>query len=129
AAGPKPFALILDDYHVLEDDELPILPGMELIFDMLAQVAEYAPNCHLVIASRMLPNLRGIARLTAQRRAVFFDYAMLQWTADEVRQLAESSSGDISLDYAGQLVGQMSGWVTGIVLSLDHVVRAKAQCR
>jgi ATP/maltotriose-dependent transcriptional regulator MalT/DNA-binding SARP family transcriptional activator len=127
AAVPEPFALILDDYHVLEDDELPVLPGMELIFDMLAQVAEYAPNCHLVIASRMLPNLRGIARLTAQRRAVFFDYAMLQWTADEVRQLAESSSGDISPDYADQLVSQMSGWVTGIVLSLDHVVRAQEQ--
>jgi ATP/maltotriose-dependent transcriptional regulator MalT/DNA-binding SARP family transcriptional activator len=127
AAVPEPFALILDDYHVLEDDALPVLPGMELIFDMLAQVAEYAPNCHMVIASRMLPNLRGIARLTAQRRAVFFDYAMLQWTADEVRQLAESSSGDISPEYAGQLVSQMSGWVTGIVLSLDHVVRAQEQ--
>ena len=127
AACLKPFALILDDYHVLEDDALPVLPGMELIFDMLAQVAEYAPNCHLVIASRMLPNLRGIARLTAQRRAMFFDYAMLQWTADEVRRLAESSSGDISPEYAGQLVSQMSGWVTGIVLSLDHVVRAQEQ--
>ena len=127
AAVPKPFALILDDYHVLEDDALPVLPGMELIFDMLAQIAEYAPNCHLVIASRMLPNLRGIARLTAQRRAMFFDYAMLQWTADEVRRLAESSSGDISPEYAGQLVSQMSGWVTGIVLSLDHVVRAQEQ--
>jgi ATP/maltotriose-dependent transcriptional regulator MalT/DNA-binding SARP family transcriptional activator len=127
AAVPEPFALVLDDYHVLEDDALPMLPGMELIFDVLAQVAEYAPNCHLVIASRMLPNLRGIARLTAQRRAMFFDYAMLQWTADEVRRLAESSSGDISPEYAGQLVTQMSGWVTGIVLSLDQVVRAHEQ--
>jgi LuxR family maltose regulon positive regulatory protein len=127
AAAPAPFALILDDYHALEDDALSVLPGMELIFDLLARVAEYAANCHLVIASRMLPNLRGIARLTAQRRAVFFDYAMLQWTADEVRRLAESSSGDISPEYAGQLVSQMSGWVTGIVLSLDHVVRAQDQ--
>jgi ATP/maltotriose-dependent transcriptional regulator MalT len=128
AAVDKPFALVLDDYHTLEDDTLPVLPGMELIFDVLARLAEYAPNCHLVIASRMLPNLRGIARLTAQRRAVFFDYAMLQWTADEVRRLAESSSGgDISPEYAGQLVSQMSGWVTGIVLSLDQVVRAQQQ--
>jgi DNA-binding SARP family transcriptional activator/Tfp pilus assembly protein PilF len=44
-----------------------------------------------------------------------------------VRQLAESSSGDISPEYAGQLVSQMSGWVTGIVLSLDQVVRAHEQ--
>ena len=43
AAVSQPFALILDDYHVLEDDALPVLPGMELIFDMLAQLAEYAP--------------------------------------------------------------------------------------
>lgn len=33
AASPQPFALVLDDYHVLEDESLPLLPGIELIFD------------------------------------------------------------------------------------------------
>src|SRR6185503_2411357 len=93
-----------------------------------ARLAEYAPNCHLVISSRMLPNLRGIARLIAQRRAFFFDYAVLQWTVEEVRQLADSSGGAaISAEYAAQLVSQMSGWVTGIVLSLDQEVRSLEQ--
>ncbi len=128
AAAPAPFALILDDYHTLEDDSIAVLPGMELIFELLATIAEYAASCHLVLASRMLPNLRGIARLTAQRRAVFFDYAVLQWTPDEVRQLAATSAGGtISSEYAEQLVVRMSGWITGIVLSLDQVVRVYDQ--
>jgi ATP/maltotriose-dependent transcriptional regulator MalT/DNA-binding SARP family transcriptional activator len=128
AAVSEPFALVLDDYHTLEDDSIPVLPGLELTFDFLARLAEYAPNCHLVISSRMLPNLRGIARLIAQRRAVFFDYAVLQWTVEEVRQLADSSGGAaISAEYAAQLVSQMSGWVTGIVLSLDQEVRSLEQ--
>src|SRR5262249_28774021 len=43
-------------------------------------------------------------------------------------RLAQSSGGgDISPEHAGQLVAQMSGWVTGIVLSLDQVVRAHEQ--
>ena len=123
AAAPSPFAIILDDYHVLEDDALPVLPGMELIFELLAKVAEYAHTCHLVLASRILPNLQGLARLTAQRRAVFFDYAVLQWSADEIQRLAtHSGSKMVTHEYAEQLAARMSGWVTGIVLALDQDV-------
>jgi len=128
AAAPEPFALILDDYHILEDDSIPMLPGMELIFEFLAKIGEYAHHCHLILASRMLPNLQGLARLTAQRRAVFFDYAVLQWTAAEVQQLVEHSGGEaISYESAEQLAARMSGWVTGIVLALDQGVRSRDQ--
>ncbi|KPV48847.1 transcriptional regulator, partial [Kouleothrix aurantiaca] len=123
AAAPRPFALVLDDFHVLEDENLPVLPGSELIFEFVAKIAEYATSCHLVLASRMLPNIQGLARLIAQRRAVFFDYAVLQWSADDIQQLALSNSG-VQLNPAGaeQLALQMNGWVTGIILSLDQDV-------
>jgi ATP/maltotriose-dependent transcriptional regulator MalT/DNA-binding SARP family transcriptional activator len=128
AAAPAPFALILDDYHVLEDESVPVLPGMELIFELLAKIAEYAPNCHLVLVSRMLPNLQGLARLTAQRRAMFFDYAMLQWRAEEIQQLVLKSGGEpITYEHAEQLAARMSGWVAGIVLALDQDVRQSDQ--
>jgi ATP/maltotriose-dependent transcriptional regulator MalT/DNA-binding SARP family transcriptional activator len=128
AAAPKPFAIILDDYHILEDDTIPMLPGMELIFELLAKIGEYAHDCHLILVSRMLPNLQGLARLTAQRRAAFFDYAVLQWTATEVQQLVENSGGEkISYDSAEQLATRMGGWVTGIVLALDQDVRSHDQ--
>jgi hypothetical protein len=128
AAAPEPFAVILDDYHVLEDDTISVLPGTELIFELLAKIAEYAHNCHLILASRMLPNLQGLARLTAQRRAVFFDYALLQWTAAEVQQLVEKSGGEmITRESAEQLAARMGGWVTGIVLALDQDVRSRDQ--
>ncbi len=128
AAAPEPFAVILDDYHVLEDDTISVLPGTELIFELLAKIAEYAHNCHLILASRMLPNLQGLARLTAQRRAVFFDYALLQWTAAEVQQLVEKSGGEmIAYESAQQLAARMGGWVTGIALALDQDVRSRDQ--
>lgn len=121
AATPRPFALVLDDYHILEDENMPLLPGIELIFEFLARIAEYALNCHLILVSRTLPNLQGLARLVAQRRAVFFDYSVLQWNADDVQQLALSTgASQFTATDAEQLATQMSGWVTGIILLLDH---------
>ena len=126
AAAPRPFALVLDDFHVLEDENLPVLPGSELIFEFLAKIAEYATNCHLVLTSRMLPNIQGLARLIAQRRAVFFDYAVLQWSAADIQQLALSSTGlELNPADAEQLALHMNGWVTGIILSLDQDVRTQ----
>ena len=123
AAAPQPFALVLDDFHVLEDENLPVLPGSELIFEFLAKIAEYATHCHLVLASRMLPNIQGLARLIAQRRAVFFDYAVLQWSAEDIQQLALKSTGvELTPSNAAQLALHMNGWVTGIILSLDQDV-------
>jgi ATP/maltotriose-dependent transcriptional regulator MalT len=140
AAAPQPFVLVFDDFHVIEEQpddfwreptshdaqpigqERPLLPGTALVLDLLASIAEYAGNCHLVFASRTLPALHGLVRLVAQQRAAVFDYTALQFSATDVQQLAGMSYDlTISDDSADQLIAQLGGWVTGIVLSLDQV--------
>ncbi|HEY3228113.1 MAG TPA: hypothetical protein VGJ87_02770, partial [Roseiflexaceae bacterium] len=139
AAAPAPFALVFDDFHVIEEQpndfgvepasrdsrsdgqEHPLLPGTALVLDLLASIAEYAGNCHLVFASRTLPALHGLVRMVAQQRAAVFDYAALQFSASDVQQLAGLAYAlTLSDDSADQLTAQLGGWVTGIVLSLDQ---------
>jgi len=121
SAAPAPFALVLDDFHVLDEEPRSALPGAVLVFDLLASVAQYAGNCHLVLASRTLPTLHGLVRMVAQQRAAVFDYAALQFSIAEIQQLAGRAYAlTLSDESAGQLVEQLGGWVTGIVLSLDQ---------
>ncbi|HEY3232981.1 MAG TPA: transcriptional regulator, partial [Roseiflexaceae bacterium] len=115
------FVLVLDDFHFLTDTALPPFHGTSLIFDLLASIAEYAGNCHLVFASRTLPALHGLVRMVAQQRAAVFDYAALQFSASDVQQLAGLAYAlTLSDDSADELTAQLGGWVTGIVLSLDQ---------
>lgn len=120
--APKPFALVLDDFHALDSDLAPGIPGAALLLDLLASIAEYAGKCHLVFASRTLPALHGLVRMVAQQRAAVFDYAALQMSPGEIQILAGITSGVMLSDEgAERLVEQLGGWVTGIVLSLDHL--------
>ncbi len=121
SAAPAPFVLVLDDFHVLDEEPRSALPGAVLVFDLLASVAQYAGNCHLVLASRTLPTLHGLVRMVAQQRAAVFDYAALQFSVAEIQQLAGMAYAlTLSDESAGQLMAQLGGWVTGIVLSLDQ---------
>jgi ATP/maltotriose-dependent transcriptional regulator MalT/DNA-binding SARP family transcriptional activator len=120
AAAAAPFALVLDDFHALGDDASATGPA--LINGFLASIAEYAPNCHLVVASRTPPALYGMVRLIAQQRAAVFDYTALQFSPGDVQRLAGITAGMMLSDMSAQhLTNQLGGWVTGIVLSLDQV--------
>ena len=126
ADAPEHFALILDDVHVLDDDQAQSIPGVSLVFTLLASIAEYASHCHLVLASRTLPVLHGMVRMVAQQRAAVFDYSVLQFHRDDTQRLAGITSGLILSDEAAeQLTASVGGWVTGIVLSLDQPVAHK----
>ncbi|MBS1966445.1 MAG: transcriptional regulator [Chloroflexi bacterium SZAS-1] len=121
SAGRIPFALVLDDFHVFDDAPPGGLPGTNLIFDLLASVAQYATKCHIVLVSRTLPALRGLVRMVAQQRAAVFDYTALQFSAAEIQQLAgQAYALTLSDAHAEQLVVRLDGWITGIVLSLDR---------
>ncbi|MDW8212678.1 MAG: tetratricopeptide repeat protein [Roseiflexaceae bacterium] len=115
------FALILDDVHVLEDDQSQPIPGVSLVFALLASIAEYADKCHLVLASRTLPALHGMVRMIAQQRAAVFDYSILQFQRADTQRLAGITAGlTLSDEAAERLTAAVGGWVTGIVLSLDQ---------
>lgn len=123
AAAPRPFALVFDDFHVIRDDPAAALPGSALILGLLASLAEYAPNCHLVFASRTVPAFHGMVRLLAQQRAAVFDYTTLQFSPADVQQLAGlTASLMLSDEQATELAQRFSGWVAGLVLSLNQAV-------
>jgi LuxR family maltose regulon positive regulatory protein len=127
SAARRPFVLVFDDFHLIEEDPPPPLPGTALIFDLLASIAEYATCCHLVLASRTLPALHGLVRMAAQQRAAVFDYTALQLTTAEVQQLAGMCYAlTLSDETADRLTLDLGGWVTGIVLSLDQALTESA---
>lgn len=123
-----PFALVLDDFHVMEDELAPALPGNDLIFELLGAIMEYATNCHLVIASRVLPDRQGLARMVVQQRATVFDYLTLQFTVADIQSLANTSA-HLQLDdaSAAHLAAQFGGWAAGIVLSLSQADQGRHQ--
>jgi ATP/maltotriose-dependent transcriptional regulator MalT/DNA-binding SARP family transcriptional activator len=126
SAAKQPFALVLDDFHVFDDEQQSALPGAVQVFDLLASIAQYASNCHLVLASRTLPALHGLVRMLAQQRAAVFDYVALQFSPAEIQQLAGMAYAlALPDDRAEQLVAQLGGWVTGLVLSLDRAAASE----
>ncbi|MCU0493114.1 MAG: transcriptional regulator, partial [Chloroflexaceae bacterium] len=121
AAAPAPFALLLDDFHTLEDNSSDLLPGTTRIFEFLANICAYAPNCKLVLASRTLPSLRGLARLSAQRQAQALDYGTLQFSTADVQRLAGLTRGlMLSQAEAARLIERFNGWAIGIALFLEQ---------
>jgi ATP/maltotriose-dependent transcriptional regulator MalT/DNA-binding SARP family transcriptional activator len=128
AAVPEPFALVLDDFHLLEDDLSSALPGTALIFSFIMSLIDYAHLCHLVLSTRALPDLHGMVRVIAQQRAAMFDYGALQFSAADVQCLASMTTGVMLSDAnADRLTAQLGGWVTGLVLSLGQMTRAHGQ--
>jgi ATP/maltotriose-dependent transcriptional regulator MalT len=123
-----PFALVLDDFHVMEDELAPAIPGTDLIFELLGAIMEYAAGCHLVLASRVLPDRQGLARMVVQQRATVFDYLTLQFTVADIQSLA-SASARLRLDdaSAAHLAAQFGGWAAGIVLSLSQAAQGRDQ--
>lgn len=121
AQAPAPFALVLDDAHILEE-ETSARQSFNQIFELLGSITEYAPNCHLVLASRTLPTRQGLARMVVQQRAAIFDYSTLQFQAAEVQQLAELSGLErLDIPQAERLTAQLEGWIAGIALALDNM--------
>jgi ATP/maltotriose-dependent transcriptional regulator MalT len=117
---PTPFVLVLDDYQVLEDSAN--LHGVSIIIDLLATVAHYAPQCTLVLSSRVVPTWRGLARLLAQQQAAVLDYQALQWDVVDAQHLAHLyHETPIDTHIIKRLVAKTEGWVTGLTVMLKHV--------
>ncbi len=124
ADTPTPFTLVLDDLHEL-DDTAADLPGTTLARDMLATLAAYAPHCRMVLASRTVPALGGLARLIAQGKAAMLDYTALQWSADDVQTLAvRHYRRELDAETARALVQRVDGWAVGVVLTLGQQLQS-----
>ncbi|MEJ2758311.1 MAG: hypothetical protein P8046_07500, partial [Anaerolineales bacterium] len=110
AAGfPEPFALVLDDYHVITDARISELAAF--------LIEHLPPQMHLVIASRMDPSL-PIARYRARSQVFEIRGQDLRFSRKEVAQFLQNIMGlDISAEDIVALEKRTEGWVAGLQLA------------
>jgi LuxR family maltose regulon positive regulatory protein len=112
---PKDFALVLDDFNVLENPA--VLQGVNFLLKYLP------PNLHLVIASRSEPEL-DLAFLRAKGRLVELGADELRFTDEEVVQYFQQAVGlELPPETVQALEERTDGWITALqmaAISLRH---------
>jgi len=105
---PDDFALVLDDYHVINAQ--PIHSAMAFLLDHLP------PQMHLVIATRARPPLL-LARLRAQRQLTELAAGDLRFLLDEAAHFLNQVMGlDLSPENVAALQEYTEGWIAGLQL-------------
>jgi LuxR family maltose regulon positive regulatory protein len=119
-AFPDVFALVLDDYHLIET---------QVIHDGLAFLLDHLPpRMHLVISTRTDPPL-PLAGLRGRGRLVELHEADLRFTSDEAAAFLNQVMGlGLSSDDIAALEARTEGWIAGLQLAAlsikDHADRA-----
>jgi LuxR family maltose regulon positive regulatory protein len=100
------FALVLDDYHVIEAES--IHRGMVFLLEHLP------PKMHLIIATRADPPLQ-LARLRARGQLTELRAAELRFTTEEVSVFLQAVMGlDLSAQEIALLQSRTEGWIAGL---------------
>ena len=103
------FALILDDFHVI--DAQPVHSAIAFLLDHLP------PQMHLVIASRTDPPL-PLARLRGRGESTELRASALRFTPDEAAAfLTEAMGLDLSAGDVAALETRTEGWIAGLQLA------------
>ncbi len=108
--NPQDFALVLDDYHLV--DAKPI-------HDLIAFLLENLPNqMHLIIATRADPPLPLIPRLRSQDQLTELRAADLSFsTAETATLFSQSLNLDLSIRDIQLLEARTEGWAAGLQLA------------
>jgi len=103
------FALILDDYHVIDNQS--VHSALAFLLDHLP------PQMHLIIASRSDPPL-PLARLRGRGESTELRAADLRFTSDEAAAFLNEVMGlDLSATDVAALETRTEGWITGLQLA------------
>ncbi len=113
-----PFVLVLDNFEAVDGTS-----GIRAFVHRLLDVLPF--NCHLMIGSRVLPDV-PIAQLVAKQQLVGLADRDLQFTPREIQSLLHLSQIEITEDQAATLAANSEGWITGILL-LASRLRKEAQ--
>jgi LuxR family maltose regulon positive regulatory protein len=109
AAIPKDFALVLDDYHLIEAE--PVHGATTFLLEHMP------PNAHLVIASRADPPL-PLARLRAQGQMTEIRTDDLRFTTEETAAFLRGVMGlDLTEESVTALENRTEGWIAGLQLA------------
>jgi ATP/maltotriose-dependent transcriptional regulator MalT/DNA-binding SARP family transcriptional activator len=105
------FVLVLDNFEVLDGAF-----GIEEFTRRFVEVLP--PNCHLMIGSRVLPDV-PVTQLVAKRQLVGVTEQHLRFKPDEIRELLARSQIEVSEAQARAIANNAEGWITGVLLILD----------
>ncbi len=115
AATTDDFALILDDYHVIDT------PAINEALSFLLK--RLPPQMHLVIATREDPPI-ALSRLRAQNQLTELRVADLRFTPDEAAEFLNQVMGlALSTEDIDALETRSEGWIAGLqlaALSMQH---------
>jgi LuxR family transcriptional regulator, maltose regulon positive regulatory protein len=106
--GPGPFALVLDDVHVLHSKE-----SLRVVRELVERVPR---GSRVALSSRTLPPL-PIGRLRAQRRLIEIDAHDLAMTTAEAAQLLGEEGLRIPASEVEALVVRTDGWAAALYLA------------
>ncbi|GAB4200440.1 MAG: hypothetical protein OHK0022_21500 [Roseiflexaceae bacterium] len=108
-AIPAPFALVLDDWHLVD--------GVAAIREALAYLLTCCPNCRVVLASRSYPSIPNILLLASRRLMSSLDEQSLRFTNEEALQLVRASGDQhTSSEQIGALIQHTGGWIAALQL-------------
>lgn len=113
------FAVIIDDYHLVEDVE-QINRFMNLFLNYLPD------NCQVILSCRSISPL-DLSSLLLQGEVVGIGPNDLKMTPAEVYELLSEKLGlTISEEEAARLVKRTEGWIAGILLGSDKILRSRS---
>ncbi|HXH20431.1 MAG TPA: tetratricopeptide repeat protein [Dehalococcoidia bacterium] len=108
ADGPR--VIVLDDFQTIEGSR----EALALVEELIASAPE---TCHIVISSRDLPRLAGLARLVARGAALWLGLEDLAFDHDEVRRFfREVRETEIDDREAQALLEATGGWAAHLAL-------------
>ena len=109
---PDYFALVIEDFHYVEDSE-PVIDFLNMV------IPELPENCHLVISSRSEPKLRDLGRMMVNREAFMLIQEDLKFNAEETRDLLDQiSDGTVSDERAQAITEQCAGWPGAMIMAM-----------
>jgi LuxR family maltose regulon positive regulatory protein len=109
AAIPDRRILVIDDYHLIED---------QAVHDALTFLLKnMPPQMHLVIITRVDPQL-PLARLRARNQLTELRASDLRFTSSESAEFLNQVMGlDLSTEDIAALESRIEGWITGLQLA------------